>query len=109
MVVFSGVRSLTFMSFLKDWLKALRHSIRTAFRVFVDFLSLLALACRSRRAVEAENLFLRKQQALFQERKTKPRRADDSTRWLVSFVSRRSGGGSPARQDGLGCRRTFKR
>jgi len=37
--------------------------------------------------VEAENLFLRKQLALFQERKTKPRRADDSGRWLMSFVS----------------------
>jgi hypothetical protein len=38
--------------------------------------------------VEAENLFLRKQLALFQERKTKPRRADDSTRRLMSFASR---------------------
>ena len=35
-----------------------------------------------------ESLFLRKQLALFQERKTKPRRADDSTRWLMGFVSR---------------------
>jgi hypothetical protein len=42
---------------------------------------------RSRTAVEAENLFLRKQLALFQERKTKARRADDSTRWLMSFLS----------------------
>jgi len=37
--------------------------------------------------VEAENLFLRKQLALFQERKTKARRADDATRWLMSFLS----------------------
>ena len=37
--------------------------------------------------MEAENLFLRKQLALFQERKTKARRADDSTRWLMSFLS----------------------
>ena len=56
--------------------------------MFLDSLSLLTLAFRSRSAVEAENLFLRKQLALFQERKTKPRRADDSTRWLMSFVSR---------------------
>jgi hypothetical protein len=35
-----------------------------------------------------ENLFLRKQLALFQERKTKPRRADDSTRWLMATLSR---------------------
>jgi hypothetical protein len=36
----------------------------------------------------AENLFLRKQLALFQERKVKPRRAEDSTRWLMATVSR---------------------
>jgi len=38
--------------------------------------------------VEAENLFLRKQLALFQERNLRPHRADDSTRWLMSFLSR---------------------
>jgi len=76
------------MSSLDNWLKALRHLIRTAFRVLVDFLGLVVLACRSRSAVEAENLFLRKQLALFQERQSNPRRADDSTRWLMSFVSR---------------------
>jgi transposase len=32
---FSGVQSLTFMSFLDDWLKPLRHSIRTAGRVLL--------------------------------------------------------------------------
>jgi putative transposase len=52
------------------------------------FLRLILTTCRSRRAVEAENLFLRKQLALFQERKTRPRRADDFTRWLMSFLSR---------------------
>jgi hypothetical protein len=35
----------------------------------------------------AENLFLRKQLALFQERKVKPRRAEDSTRWWMATVS----------------------
>jgi len=35
-----------------------------------------------------ENLFLRKQLALFQERKLRPHRADDSTRWLMNFLSR---------------------
>jgi putative transposase len=76
------------MSFLADVLKAIRHVIGTAYCVFLDFLRMLALTCRRRSAVEAENLFLRKQLALFQERKTKPRLADDSTRWLMSFVSR---------------------
>jgi len=73
---------------LEDWLKPLRHLMRTAGRVLLDSPRLLALTCRSRSTIEAENLFLRKQLALFQERKTKPRRADDSTRWLMSFVSR---------------------
>lgn len=78
-----GVRSLTVMSFLGDWLKSFWHLIRTACHVLLDFLRLLTLTCRSRTAVEAENLFLRKQLALFQERQTKARRADDSTRWLL--------------------------
>jgi len=82
------MRSLTFMRFLEDWLKSLRHSIRTASHVLLNFLRLFASTCRSRSALEAENLFLRKQLALFQERQTKARRADDSTRWLMSFASR---------------------
>jgi hypothetical protein len=36
----------------------------------------------------AENLFLRKQLALFQERQIKPRRATNSTRWLMVVLSR---------------------
>src|SRR5580700_4093607 len=76
------------MCLLDGWLKALRHLTRTGFRVLLDFLGLVVLTCRSRSTLEAENLFLRKQLALFQERQTKPRRADNSTRWLLGFVSR---------------------
>jgi transposase InsO family protein len=76
------------MCLLDGLLKALSHLIQTAFRVLVDFLGLAARMCRSRSAVEAENLFLRKQLALFQERRAKPRRAEDSTRWLMSSLSR---------------------
>jgi putative transposase len=79
---------LDVLRLLIDWLKAARHLIRTARRVLLDLLRLVGVMCRSRTAVEAENLFLRKQLALFQERKTKARRADDSTRWLMSFLSR---------------------
>jgi len=43
---------------------------------------------RSRRALAAENLFLRKQLALFQERKVKPHRALDSTRLLMVTLGR---------------------
>ena len=75
-----GRAILTFMWLLVDWLKASWHLIRTTHRVLLDCLRLVARACRSRSAVEAENLFLRKQLALFQERNLRPRRADDSTR-----------------------------
>ena len=66
---------------------ALCLEVRTAHSVLWDSLRLVARMCRSRSAVEAENLFLRKQLALFQERNLRPHRADDSTRWLMSFLS----------------------
>src|SRR6202163_48673 len=49
---------------------------------------LASLTAHSRSALAAENLFLRKQLALFHERKVKPRRADDSTRWMMATLSR---------------------
>src|SRR5262245_47897588 len=67
---------------------ALRHCFITAAIVLLDFGRLLVCAIRSRRALAAENLFLRKQLALFQERKVKPRRADDSTRCVMATLSR---------------------
>ena len=70
------------------FLAALRHCILSAMMVLLDCSRLLAIAFRSRRALAAENLFLRKQLALFQERKVKPRRADDSTRWMMATLSR---------------------
>jgi hypothetical protein len=52
-----------------------------------DLLHLLVLVSRSRRALAAENL-LRKQLALFQERKVKPHRANDSTRLSMVILGR---------------------
>ena len=69
-------------------LAALRHCLVTAMIVLLDFARLVAVGVRTRRALAAENLFLRKQLALFQERKVKPRRADDSTRWMMATLSR---------------------
>jgi putative transposase len=43
---------------------------------------------RSRAQLAAENLFLRKQLALYQERRVKPRRADDPTRIVLDGLSR---------------------
>jgi hypothetical protein len=56
--------------------------------VVVDLVRPASLAAYSLSALAAENLFLRKQLAPFQERKTKPRRADDSTRWMMVTLSR---------------------
>jgi hypothetical protein len=68
--------------------RAVAHCFRTLSLVVGDLVRLASLAARSHSALAAENLFLRKQLALFQERKIKPRRADDSTRWMMVTVSR---------------------
>src|SRR5690242_5961709 len=68
---------------------------RRLWRCFVTLSQVLAdvgrvalLVHRSRRALAAENLFLRKQLALFQERQVKPHRANDATRWVMAALSR---------------------
>ena len=48
-----------------------------------DGMRFMALLARSRTAVAAENLFLRKQLALYQERKIRPRRFDNVTRFML--------------------------
>src|SRR6266850_7313952 len=65
---------------------------RTVLRIAGDLLRLAAAAARSHAQVTAENLFLRKQLALYVERQVKPRRADDATRialvalsWLIDW------------------------
>ena len=66
---------------------AVVHCLRTLSLVAFDLVRLVSLAARPRAALVAENLFLRKQLALFQERKVRPRRADDSTRWMLAALS----------------------
>jgi len=66
---------------------AVVHCLRTLSLVAVDLIRLVALAARPRAALVAENLFLRKQLALFQERKVRPRRADAATRWMMAALS----------------------
>src|SRR5215469_6588889 len=68
--------------------RPLRHSLTTLSFVAYDLVRLLVLAARSRRALAAENLYLRKQLALFQERKVKPHRARDSTRLVMVIPGR---------------------
>jgi putative transposase len=62
----------------------IQHGFRTLVGLIPGFFLFPLLRLRSRSALAAENLFLRKQLGLFQELKVKPRRPDDSTRWLMA-------------------------
>jgi putative transposase len=68
--------------------KAAQNLLRTILAVTRDVASLVSSGMRSRAQLAAENLFLRKQLALYQERRVKPRRADDATRLILAGVSR---------------------
>ena len=63
-------------------------------RLLADMIGLLILTARSRRSIQAENLVLRRQLALFKERGVKPRRVDAATRlslaWLTKLCDWRS-------------------
>src|SRR3989442_13857126 len=61
--------------------------VRTVLRIADDLVRLTAAAARSHVQLAAENLFLRKQLALYLERQVKPRRADDATRILLVALS----------------------
>ena len=65
-----------------------RLSVLTLLRVVRDVARFVAAMCRPRAALAAENLFLRKQLALYIERQAKPRRADDATRIALVALSR---------------------
>ena len=67
---------------------AAQHLLRTILSVTRDLASLASSAMRARAQLAAENLFLRKQLALYQERRVKPRRADDATRLILAGLSR---------------------
>ena len=61
----------------------LTHSLRTLSSVACDLVRLLVLVSRSGRALAAENLFLRKQLALFQERNLKASPVNNSTQLVM--------------------------
>src|SRR5919108_1490067 len=56
--------------------------------LLVDAAHILRLLLRSRAALAAENLFLRKQLALYQERHVPPRRATNATRFALIWLAR---------------------
>jgi hypothetical protein len=72
--------------------KAARNRIRTILVITHDVASLTSSVMRSHVQLAAENLFLRKQLAFYQERQAKPRRADDAT-WSSLPASRASSSG----------------
>jgi hypothetical protein len=57
-------------------------------RRLADLVGLLILTARSRRSIQAENLVLRRQLALFKERGVKPRRVDAATRLSLAWLSK---------------------
>jgi putative transposase len=69
-------------------LRAIGRLIRTLFALAATALQYIAIRHRSVPSLAAENLFLRKQLALFQEREIKPRRADDATRAAMVWLSK---------------------
>jgi len=56
-------------------------------KVLAEALRWVLLACRSSRSIQAENLFLRRQLALYVERGVKPRRIDSITRIALTILS----------------------
>lgn len=83
-----GVRSYAFMVIASALIMAFSHAATTGRAVLADLGRFLALCLRSRAALAAENLFLRKQLALFEERKVQPRRATDAGRFVMSALGR---------------------
>ena len=59
------------------------HLAGTLLTLLGDVMHFLRLCVRSPAALAAENLFLRKQFALYQKRHSKPRRATNATRLVL--------------------------
>jgi len=68
-------------------LLALLWCFSALFEIAQDAVRYIILGTRSRASLKAENLFLRKQLALYLEREVKPRRANDTTRIVLALLS----------------------
>ncbi len=66
---------------------SLSNLLLTALDLWLDAPRLIRLSLRPHWALPAENFFLRKQWALYLERKVKPRRARDATRITLVLLS----------------------
>jgi putative transposase len=63
-------------------------NVRAITCVLAELIRFASSLLRSRAQRAAENLFLRKQLALYVERRVRPRRADDATRVALAWLSR---------------------
>jgi putative transposase len=75
------------MEILSRIFNVLTELARLARTLFTDCAHFITLCARSRTALAAENLFLRKQLAFYQERKAKPRRFDNISRYILVLLS----------------------
>jgi putative transposase len=73
---------------LMSKLNSLPHLLLTSHDLWLDALRFIRLTLQPNRALVAENLFLRKQLALYLERKVKPHRASDATRLILVLLYR---------------------
>ena len=62
--------------------------VQIILQLLADLAGLLVLSLRPRRSIEAENLFLRRELALYIERGVNPRRVNAATRASLAFLSR---------------------
>jgi hypothetical protein len=69
-------------------LNSLCNVLLIMFDLSRDTLRFIRVNLRARRAWAAENLFLRKQWALYLERKVRPRRAEAATKLALVLLSR---------------------
>ena len=75
------------MQKVSDQLQHIRQLSSMLLRLITDAWRFLALSLRPAPALAAENIFLRKQLALYEERQVKPRRATDATRLAMVWLS----------------------
>jgi len=76
------------MTTLPHWFRPMLQRVETLLPLLVDALRYLLLCLRPATALAAENLFLRKQLALYQERHIKPRRATHAARLVLVWLGR---------------------
>jgi len=76
------------MDIISRIVNALGEIARLARTLFTNGVHFIVLCARSRTALAAENLFLRKQLAFYKERKVAPRRFDNVSRFMMVLLSR---------------------